>query len=1061
MNNSQHPNGNVPQPVATEQNNPNWRQTDLTVQERAKLVSQLGQALKHLSPSTQETQIINVARAFEGQIFGRSSSKREYLTLYSRKFSQIQRQLVIQANQQNQAGLGVTTAGGLAGLVADNNGGPSNLLGVNIQQQMQALTNSPQQQSIIRPPQQQQLQQQQQGAGMQQQAQLRPQMIAAGQQQQQRPLTNQQVMARQLLNVKSLQQLQQRQAMVAAASGGGQGPQQQAAQLQAQYQQAVATLQNLNQSGQLTGTLTQGQLQSLIQRQQIVAQQQQHQAVAAQNASNAPQNPANFLVNRPAAPQPAMRPQISLGGVDTSSAINSPAMTAGTPISTAATSVGPSLAGAAGASSPAQQRMAMAHHQQLQMQQQTQQQQQAQITQLQAQQAQQQDPSSIGLHTQQGQQGSAVRPPHAGVSHSQHGAAVQAVHGMDKNIVASRVKTNPIEGLSEEEKAAIREQVKQMTEMFKRVDQLLPVFLALTSNHEATKRLMLMKYMFQDQLDALPRGEYVISLANLKKLKEQFSRYFLWVKNQIGGQSQPLPGASPPDTNAQTTAVPAASQTVLQQQAMAAQQRVHELRQQQQQQSVGPQTTQMAMKHVPLDLKLPPAKKQAKGQSPPSTTISATMTLPQQRSQESVAPGDNSTPISGTGVPVTVDLTGSPVPASVQPLQPAQSAAQVRPLFSGLSQQQAVQAAIAAGLAPQIAHALSPRALQAQHLLQQANLGKTLLNPAQKAQLQKMYSDQVVIARQVAQQQTNAKALAAAAQMQQTSASGATFAGVVPTPAVGATGNNPKLQQTTSITAPTPMQVAVDAVEQNKAQIQAMAAAQSAAVQQQQLQARQQQQQQQQTTTVAIKIEPVEVSTKPTVALVAKQQEIQIKQEPLPVIPNSTVAPPKAEPVFVMREPRPGVGHDGAVFDTALYTDAVLKDFTELKLDKPDKLDENQDSKSDDKLKASGMILFSPFAPVLGPSRGKGFVGEDHVFGQASPKKQPEVASIKDVLRGFAMGKDDDTDWEEDMIDMDEIDADDEQDHSGKSRRSSLGDEGEAVRKSISKLGNDWVVASS
>ncbi|RUP46152.1 hypothetical protein BC936DRAFT_147292 [Jimgerdemannia flammicorona] len=72
-----------------------------------------GQALKHLSPGTQEAQIINVARAFEGQIFGRSSSK-------------------VQANKQNQAGLGVTTAGGLAGLVADNNGGPSNLLGVNI-----------------------------------------------------------------------------------------------------------------------------------------------------------------------------------------------------------------------------------------------------------------------------------------------------------------------------------------------------------------------------------------------------------------------------------------------------------------------------------------------------------------------------------------------------------------------------------------------------------------------------------------------------------------------------------------------------------------------------------------------------------------------------------------------------------------------------------------------------------------------------------------------------------------------------------------------------------------
>ncbi|RUS31410.1 hypothetical protein BC938DRAFT_477879 [Jimgerdemannia flammicorona] len=126
MNNSQH--------AAAEKNYPNWRQTEITVQERAKLVSQLGQALKRLSPSTQDTQIINVARTFEGQIFI------EYLTLYSRKFNQIQQQLVIQANQQNQAGLFVTTADGLARHVVDNNGGQSNRLGVNILQQMQAMT---------------------------------------------------------------------------------------------------------------------------------------------------------------------------------------------------------------------------------------------------------------------------------------------------------------------------------------------------------------------------------------------------------------------------------------------------------------------------------------------------------------------------------------------------------------------------------------------------------------------------------------------------------------------------------------------------------------------------------------------------------------------------------------------------------------------------------------------------------------------------------------------------------------------------------------------------------
>lgn len=74
--------------------------------------------------------------------------------------------------------------------------------------------------------------------------------------------------------------------------------------------------------------------------------------------------------------------------------------------------------------------------------------------------------------------------------------------------------------------------------MYQRVDQLLPVFLALTNNHEATKRLILMKYLFQDQLDALPQGVFVMTSENMRKLKEQFSRYFVWVKNQIIGQGQ-------------------------------------------------------------------------------------------------------------------------------------------------------------------------------------------------------------------------------------------------------------------------------------------------------------------------------------------------------------------------------------------------------------------------------------------------------------------------------------------------------------------------------------------
>ncbi|RUS17632.1 mediator complex subunit 15-domain-containing protein [Endogone sp. FLAS-F59071] len=134
---------------------------------------------------------------------------------------------------------------------------------------------------------------------------------------------------------------------------------------------------------------------------------------------------------------------------------------------------------------------------------------------------------------------------HAGMSYAQYGAAVQAVEGMERLLVTIRVRNAPLHGLPESEKSDILELVEKMGPMYQRVDQLLPVFLALTNNHEATKRLILMKYLFKDQLDAIPQGVFVMTSENMRKLKEQFSRYFVWVKNQIIGQD--------PAQRAQTT----------------------------------------------------------------------------------------------------------------------------------------------------------------------------------------------------------------------------------------------------------------------------------------------------------------------------------------------------------------------------------------------------------------------------------------------------------------------------------------------------------------------------
>jgi len=148
----------------------------------------------------------------------------------------------------------------------------------------------------------------------------------------------------------------------------------------------------------------------------------------------------------------------------------------------------------------------------------------------------------------------------AGMAYAQYGAALQSIDGMDRALLSVRVRSAPVEGLPDDEKSEIGELVNRMMPMYQRVDQLLPVFLALTNNHEATKRLILMKYLFQDQLDALPRGVFVITLENIRRLKEQLSRYFVWVKNQvqtIGQSPAQMPAAvQVPTTNAAAITIP-------------------------------------------------------------------------------------------------------------------------------------------------------------------------------------------------------------------------------------------------------------------------------------------------------------------------------------------------------------------------------------------------------------------------------------------------------------------------------------------------------------------------
>lgn len=70
--------------------------------------------------------------------------------------------------------------------------------------------------------------------------------------------------------------------------------------------------------------------------------------------------------------------------------------------------------------------------------------------------------------------------------------------------------------------------------MYDKLDHLLPIFLSRTGNYEATRRIILMKHMLEDQVNLLPQDKYIINLDNVYKLREQLNGYFTWIRNTMG-----------------------------------------------------------------------------------------------------------------------------------------------------------------------------------------------------------------------------------------------------------------------------------------------------------------------------------------------------------------------------------------------------------------------------------------------------------------------------------------------------------------------------------------------
>ncbi|CAG8630690.1 285_t:CDS:2 [Dentiscutata erythropus] len=89
--------------------------------------------------------------------------------------------------------------------------------------------------------------------------------------------------------------------------------------------------------------------------------------------------------------------------------------------------------------------------------------------------------------------------------------------------------------LSEEDKRQIRIKLQELTPMYKKVDEVLPYFWHYTRSSQGTYRLLGMKYMIEDQLNALPSGKYLLKLDLVENLLQQFRKYFVFVDSRRRG----------------------------------------------------------------------------------------------------------------------------------------------------------------------------------------------------------------------------------------------------------------------------------------------------------------------------------------------------------------------------------------------------------------------------------------------------------------------------------------------------------------------------------------------
>ncbi|KAI9256723.1 hypothetical protein BY458DRAFT_492547 [Sporodiniella umbellata] len=379
---------------------------------------------------------------------------------------------------------------------------------------------------------------------------------------------------------------------------------------------------------------------------------------------------------------------------------------------------------------------------------------------------------------------------------------------LDKGLRNSKAKPEFVEGLSDEEKAAIRKTVEEIMPLYGKLNSLLPLFLSLTSNIEATKRLLYLKHIFEDQLIAQQQDQYTISLQHINSLQHQMMAYFSFViKNvspqgyqqskQFSNPQQPSPAQQSSNIQHLSTAQQLETQQYQQIQQLHAQKRPKV----QQQAAVShSNNTRMTfaqnnqptndsplmnssekknMKRASIDLQLPVNKKQKMTSSKIPSSLDTTQ-MPQQplavqntllkSSPLSPMPctlGKKRGSVDYSTAKQKLNTSNGPAKVSSQPSTAAdltqthaRNESAEAPISDAIVAQRQAQAlllrqsAVSSGIPLEIVNILPPYALQCCWVLQQNAQNQIPLTSSQRQQLHDSLNEKIAVARLVLNQKT-------------------------------------------------------------------------------------------------------------------------------------------------------------------------------------------------------------------------------------------------------------------------------------------------------------------